>query len=153
MSQPQHTANTYYLPVYLCHAPHITLGENWYWFYGQKSCKLETANGGLKVTRLSMAASLNPGHSASPSPLLRVCLTDPHSQESGQGFLVHPRRAGCRGLADSRRGRFTVGKMEERGCHDTELCESLATSPLNYAKRNPGLSTALLIGMCYSKSL
>lgn len=109
MSQPQHTAKTYYLPVYLCHAPHITLGENWYWFYGQKSCKLEKANDGLKVTRLSMAASLSPGHSTSPSPLLCVCFTDPHSQESGQGLLGIPGGLDVEG-EDSRREKIHSGE-------------------------------------------
>lgn len=75
----------------------------------KKSRKLEKANDGLKVARLSMAASLNPGHSASPSPLLRVCLTDPHSQESGQGFLGIPGGLDVEG-EDSRRGKIHSGE-------------------------------------------
>ena len=97
-------------------------------FTDKNTCKMEKANDGLKVTRLSMAASLNPGRSISPSPLLCVCFTDPHSQESGQGLLGIQEGWMQRGRTAGG-GRSTVGEMEEQGCHDSELYESLATSP------------------------
>lgn len=92
-------------------------------FTDKKPCKLEKANDGLKVTRLSMAASLNPGHPTSPSPLLCVCFTDPHSQDAGQGVLGIPGGLDAEG-EDSRKRRIHSAGDGEMG-----LCESLATSP------------------------
>lgn len=66
--------------------------------------------------------------STSPSPLLRVCFTDPQSQESGQGLLGIQEGWMKRGRTAGW-GRSTAGEMEEQGCHDAELCDSLATSP------------------------
>ena len=92
-------------------------------FTDKKPCKLEKANDGLKVTRLSMAASLNLGHPTSLSPLLCVCFTDPHSQDAGQGVLGIPRGLDAEGK-DS--GKVRIHSAGDGG---TRLCESLATSP------------------------